>query len=164
MIEADKESIGQVIVNLLDNALKFAFKRITIKIRIDKSKREKEEEVNYQLNENKKRALLPHSKNLMYIKMDVIYDESRIDEEISSIMFSKFNTKSDKGTEFGLFISKNIIDVHGGIIPAKNNYERKGAIISFRLPIYTKGQKNNNAIQFKKQIIELFYCIVVCSL
>lgn len=77
----------------------------------------------------------------MYIKVDVIDDGTGIDEEISSNMFSRFNTKSDKGTGLGLFVSKNIIDAHGGIITAKNNYERKRAIISFRLPIYQRVKK-----------------------
>ena len=53
-------------------------------------------------------------------------------------LFSKFATKSDTGgTGLGLFISKSIIEKHGGTIWAENdNYNRNtGASFSFSLPI-----------------------------
>jgi signal transduction histidine kinase len=36
-------------------------------------------------------------------------------------LFSKFATKSDIGTGLGLFISKSIVEAHGGRIWAENN-------------------------------------------
>jgi signal transduction histidine kinase len=36
-----------------------------------------------------------------------------IDSEISPRLFTKFATKSDRGTGLGLFISKSIIEAHG---------------------------------------------------
>ena len=50
-----------------------------------------------------------------------------IDPEISPRLFSKFATKSDKGTGLGLFISKSIIEAHDGGILAENNPDGKGA-------------------------------------
>jgi signal transduction histidine kinase len=61
-------------------------------------------------------------------------------------LFTKFASKSEKGIGLGLFISKSIIEAHGGEISAKNNRagRRKrrgdggggdGAIFSFSLPI-----------------------------
>jgi two-component system sensor histidine kinase VicK len=59
-----------------------------------------------------------------------------IDSEILPRLFTKFATKSRTGTGLGLFISKSIIDAHGGKIWGKNNYpEGKGATFGFSLPL-----------------------------
>ena len=57
-----------------------------------------------------------------------------IDPEISPKLFTKFASKSDMGTGLGLFISKGIVEAHGGKIWAENNPYR-GAKFSFSLPI-----------------------------
>jgi signal transduction histidine kinase len=50
--------------------------------------------------------------------------------------------KSRTGTGLGLFISKSIIDAHGGKIWGKNNYpEGKGATFGFSLPPQNKNYK-----------------------
>ena len=50
-------------------------------------------------------------------------------------LFTKFATKSYKGTGLGLFICKNIVEAHGGKIWAENNKDGKGATFSFSLPL-----------------------------
>ena len=84
---------------------------------------------------------------------------SGIDSEIVPKLFSKFTTKSLKGTGLGLFISKSIVEAHGGKIWAENNdrcdgdylhsrndnedrgglkesgNERRGATFNFTLPL-----------------------------
>jgi signal transduction histidine kinase len=50
-------------------------------------------------------------------------------------LFTKFATKSDKGTGSGLYFSKKIVDAHGGAIWAENNAGGKGATFSFSLPL-----------------------------
>jgi signal transduction histidine kinase len=55
--------------------------------------------------------------------------------EIMPRLFTKFATKSEKGTGLGLFISKSIVEAHGGRIWAENNADGRGATFSFNLPI-----------------------------
>jgi signal transduction histidine kinase len=57
-----------------------------------------------------------------------------IDPDILPRLFTKFATKSKKGTGLGLFISKSIIEAHGGRIWAENNKDGKGATFKFALP------------------------------
>jgi signal transduction histidine kinase len=71
-----------------------------------------------------------------------------INPEILPRLFSKFVTRSQKGTGLGLFISKSIIEAHGGRIWAESNVlDGQGTIIGFMLPLETK-----NGIEEKKEI------------
>jgi signal transduction histidine kinase len=58
-----------------------------------------------------------------------------IDPEIFPRLFTKFASKSFQGTGLGLYISKSIIEAHGGEIWAENNKESKGATFYFTLPL-----------------------------
>ena len=58
-----------------------------------------------------------------------------IDKEIIAKLFKKFATKSFQGTGLGLYISKNIVEAHGGRIWAENNKEGNGSTFSFYLPV-----------------------------
>lgn len=107
LVEADQEKIEQVIVNLLDNAIKFTKEKIYVKITEDKSQ----------------------------VVVEVKDFGPGIDQEILPKIFSKFVSKSDIGTGLGLFICKSIIEAHGGSIWAQNNdKEKKGSAFSFSLP------------------------------
>jgi signal transduction histidine kinase len=108
IVEADKERITQVISNLLSNALKFT-----------------EEGYISVSAENKGKDILVTVKDTGV----------GIDQEVLPRLFSKFITKSEKGTGLGLYISKNIVERHGGKIWAENNADGKGATFSFSIPI-----------------------------
>jgi len=59
-----------------------------------------------------------------------------IQPEIMPKIFSKFVTNSPHGTGVGLFISKSIIEAHGGKIWAETNTENgKGATFTFTLQL-----------------------------
>jgi two-component system, OmpR family, sensor histidine kinase VicK len=112
-IQADKERISQVISNLLNNAIKFSKKTAEDSISI---------------------ALTCDKENNQVI-VSVKDTATGIDPEILPRLFSKFATKSDIGTGLGLFISKSIIEAHGGRIWAQNNPDGRGATFAFSLQL-----------------------------
>ena len=118
---ADKERIYQVISNLIRNAAKFTSgDEAKIEIILEKVKNDKKE------NE--------------WISVKIRDNGTGIDPEILPRLFSKFTTKSEfGGTGLGLYISKKIIEAHGGTIRGYNNNlmaEKKGATFEFILSLY----------------------------
>ena len=49
--------------------------------------------------------------------------------------YSQNFTKSANGTGLGLYISKNIIQAHGGTMWGENNFDGTGATFYFSLPV-----------------------------
>jgi signal transduction histidine kinase len=119
LAEVDLSRVSQVVFNLLDNACKFTNEDEIIRIEV-------------------KKEFIDDQKFAVITMKDT---GSGINEEIIPKLFTKFATKSDKGTGLGLYISKNIIEAHGGRIWAKNNEDGKGATFSFCLPL--KDPKTN---------------------
>ena len=118
-IEADKGRIIQVISNLVSNAVKFT-KVGTVTVAAEK------------VEENDRQQVIISIKDT----------GTGIDPEMLPKLFTKFATKSDKGTGIGLglFISKSIIEAHGGSIWAENNKDGKGATFAFSMPINKQQQ------------------------
>jgi signal transduction histidine kinase len=58
-----------------------------------------------------------------------------MDPEILPRLFERFASKTYQGTGLGLFISKSIVEAHGGKIWAENNSNGKGATFYFSLPL-----------------------------
>jgi signal transduction histidine kinase len=112
-IEGDKGRISQVVSNLLSNSIKFT----------------KEEGSVIITSEQKKEG----NKNIVVVS---VKDAGPgIDSEILPRLFTKFASKSEiGGTGLGLYISKSIIDAHGGKIWYDNNIG-KGTTFSFTLPL-----------------------------
>lgn len=112
LVEGDKERLTQVFDNILSNAIKFTKEgRITVTLE--------------RLNENNKEVAVVSVKDT----------GPGIDSEILPRLFTKFATKSETGTGLGLYISKGIIETHGGKIWEENNLEETGATFSFSLPL-----------------------------
>ena len=80
----------------------------------------------------------PNQNNIKSKKEEVVVTVqdtgNGISPEILPKLFTKFVTKSESGTGLGLFISKNIIEAHGGRIWAKDNIGSNGATFAFMLP------------------------------
>jgi two-component system, OmpR family, sensor histidine kinase VicK len=115
-IEGDKGRISQVIDNLLCNSIKFT------------------KDVNDNGGGDNITIIAKREGN---DRIKVITKDTGIgiDREIMSRLFTKFATKSDKGTGLGLYISKKIIEAHAGEIWGKNNDNGIGAEFGFVLPI-----------------------------
>jgi signal transduction histidine kinase len=80
---------------------------------------------------------------------------SGIDPEVFSKLFIKFVSKSFHGTGLGLFISKSIVEAHGGKIWAKNNINGSGgATFSFTIPIAEIGKKFHQSYQLEELQLE----------
>ncbi|HEY7226879.1 MAG TPA: sensor histidine kinase [Nitrososphaeraceae archaeon] len=109
---ADKDRIYQVLSNLLNNALKFT-KNGTVTV-----------------NTSLKDGTNNPSKEVIVTITDTGVG---ISPEIMPKLFSKFVTSSNQGTGLGLFISKGIVEAHGGRIWAENNPNGIGARFSFSL-------------------------------
>jgi signal transduction histidine kinase len=109
-VHADREKIGQVIANLITNAIKFT-KEGTISISTQRDK------------------------DGRTVLVKIRDTGSGIDPEIMSKLFEKFVTRSEKGTGIGLYISKKIVEAHGGIILGENNLDGPGATFRFTIPL-----------------------------
>ena len=125
IIEADRTRLIQVISNLINNAIKFTKEEEggTISIVVEKKKKDINNDNNTKEEEEQK------------VIVSIKDTGTGIDSEIFPRLFSKFASKSYKGTGLGLFISKSIIEDHGGKMWAENNADGKGATFSFSLPI-----------------------------
>jgi len=110
---ADRDRIYQVLSNLLNNALKFT-NNGTISVNT---------------------SLISSDNHNKEVIVTIIDTGIGISPEIMPKLFSKFVTSSNQGTGLGLFISKGIIEAHGGKIWAENNSDGVGARFSFSLPM-----------------------------
>ena len=116
-VRADKSRLIQVISNLLSNAIKFTKEGI-ISVNVEKQVKEKEKGIR-------------QDEAIITLRDVGVGIESKLLDRL----FSKFATKSFAGTGLGLFISKNIVEAHGGRIWAENNSDGRGASFIFTLPL-----------------------------
>jgi two-component system, OmpR family, sensor histidine kinase VicK len=136
-VKADGDRISQVISNLLSNAIKFTRREggiVTVEV-------QKKDHDTY--GEIKKDNNTSSTVAVVSIKDTGI----GIDPDIVPRLFEKFASKSFQGTGLGLYISKNIVESHGGKIGGENNSNGKGATFYFTLPTVSsqiEWQKQND--------------------
>ena len=150
-IDADKSRISQVLSNLISNAIKFTDDKGRINIKLDI--------VNDQAdtrNRTTKETSEEIEKDGNRILIVTVEDNGQgIDPEVFSKLFVRFVSKSYQGTGLGLFISKSIVEAHGGKIWAKNNINGSGgAAFSFTIPASSIGKKSFQDDQLQEFLLE----------
>ena len=118
-IHADRNGISRVFSNLINNSIKFIPQKEGGVISIYVEHKESNKDT---------------KGNKGTIDVSIKDNGKGIDKEIMPRLFTKFTTKSFQGTGLGLFISKSIIEAHGGKMWAHNNEDGKGSTFSFSLP------------------------------
>jgi signal transduction histidine kinase len=114
MIHGDKFALNSIIVNLLENAVKYSPKGDEVSIRLHKTGK--------------------------FLNFDVADKGIGINHEDKERVFEKFyrigneDTRKTKGTGLGLFIVKNMITAHRGTIQIVDN-QPFGSIFKVSLPI-----------------------------
>jgi two-component system, OmpR family, sensor histidine kinase VicK len=115
IVEADRNRINQAISNIINNAIKFTSQKGGMI------------------------AITTEKGNNKYYNQEVIISVidtgEGIHPEIIPRLFTKFASRSNSGTGLGLYISKSIVEAHGGRIWAENNSDGMGATFSFSLPM-----------------------------
>jgi signal transduction histidine kinase len=110
LVDADRRRLRQVISNLLNNAIKFTEKGSVVVSTTIKAKDDYD---------NSDQA----AKEVIIAVKDT---GTGIDPELVPKLFTKFATKSYQGTGLGLYISKSIVEAHGGRMWAENNSHNNG--------------------------------------
>ncbi len=118
-VYADDNKIIQVLVNLIANALRYT-RNGTITVAAELSAEPG------------------------FITVTVWDTGDGIDPEFLPLIFERFQTgesRTDAGTGLGLFITRKIVEEHGGRIWAESKQNR-GTVIRFTLPLYARGGEN----------------------
>jgi signal transduction histidine kinase/CheY-like chemotaxis protein len=164
IVEADKIRISQVLSNLLSNANKSLIgiegegregeegkktKFIYVNLKMVKERKHKVHHID---SYNKELAESDSHERAAVIS---IQDEgSGIKSELRTRLYEKFATGYIDGIGLGLFISKNIIESHGGQLWFEDNKDGKGVTFYFTLPIfhdlYEKSTSNDSILKNPK--------------
>ena len=113
-VAADRGSIGEVIGNLIDNAIKYSFEGGSITVKAE-AKGE-------------------------FVEISVIDNGIGMPANVIKNLFRKFyrshrSRDSVAGTGIGLYICKAFVDSHGGTFSVRS-HENEGSTFTFTLPVY----------------------------
>jgi signal transduction histidine kinase len=133
----DRIRIYEVLTNLFNNSVEFIQSNGTITVQVtvvDEHNLDEENQVQSQDYEGSKRLDHKHD-NDKFILVQIKDDGKGIDKYVLSKLFNKFVSTVDNHIGLGLYVSKYIIESHGGRIWAQNNIDRPGSTFSFILPL-----------------------------
>ncbi len=130
ILDADKARLTQVISNILSNAINFSEKtggKISVATEV--------QQIQNGNNGDKK------------VLISIKDSGAGIDPNMMPRLFTKFATNSENGIGLGLFISKSIVEAHGGRIWAENNSGEAGSTFYFILPVLSLNTKQKQQQQ-----------------
>lgn len=119
-VVADVDKIKEVLINFIGNSMKFTPKKGTITVHLRKDKE--------------------------MVVTEVQDTGVGMDKDTKASLFQKFglmpgsyrtNQNAALGTGLGLYISKSIIELHGGKIWGESAGKDKGSTFSFTVPVYS---------------------------
>ena len=128
LVQCDSEKIQQVLFNLLHNAMKFTRQGvITITVAIKRTSHDLESD-----NDS--------------VIISIKDQGTGVDPSIKDKLFEKFETKSANGAGLGLYLSRKIVEAHGGKIwvegKTHSSYEEeRGAIFAFSIPLKNQSKQ-----------------------
>ena len=128
LVQCDSEKIQQVLFNLLHNAMKFTRQGvITITVAIKRTSHDLESD-----NDS--------------VIISIKDQGTGVDPSIKDKLFEKFETKSANGAGLGLYLSRKIVEAHGGKIwverKTDSSYEEeRGAIFAFSIPLKNQSKQ-----------------------
>ena len=133
----DRIRIYEVLTNLFNNSVEFIQSIGTVTVQVTVVDRHYLDKINQEKSHDYKsleKSVDKHD-NDKFILVQIKDDGKGIDKYVLSKLFNKFVSTVDNHIGLGLYISKYIIEAHGGRIWAQNNPDGKGSTFSFVLPL-----------------------------
>lgn len=132
-IAADRSSLGEVITNLIDNAIKYS-------------------------HENGEIIITAMPKDTDFIEITVQDKGIGMPESVVGGLFSKFyrshrSRQTVGGTGLGLYICKAIVDAHGGSIWVRSK-EGEGSTFGFTVPTFASAKARIESGEQTKDIVQ----------
>ena len=122
MVKMNGRLIHQVLINLVDNAIKHSSDNSVIEVNVD---------LKNDINKDKQEVVTKVKDRGAGIKEEDL-------PHVFEMFYTKDKDRKDKGNirgiGIGLSICKSIVEAHGGKIKAENNADGKGAVFTFTLP------------------------------
>ena len=133
----DKIRIYEVLTNLFNNSVEFIQSIGTVTVQVTVVDRHYLDKINQEKSHDYKsleKSVDKHD-NDKFILVQIKDDGKGIDKYVLSKLFNKFVSTVDNHIGLGLYVSKYIIESHGGRIWAQNNTDKQGSTFSFVLPL-----------------------------
>lgn len=133
----DRIRIYEVLTNLFNNSVEFIESIGTIIVKVTVVDRHYLNEMS-QVKSHDYENLIKHDDkhdNDKFILLHIKDDGKGIDKYVLSKLFNKFVSTVDNHIGLGLYVSKYIVESHGGRIWAQNNTDGQGSTFSFVLPL-----------------------------